>query len=183
MKNLHALSDEALMHEFTRTRAHDFFETLYTRYADSVFSYVLWLSGDANTAKEVSQEVFIKIYHKSEHFDDKKVFKAWLITVVKNTWKNTVRTSSNYKARLARFQTLQIPENSWEPDTDPRLERVHAAMPQLSEEHREIIVLKYSQNLTIPEIAEVLQLSAGTVKSRLFYAIQKLRKITANESE
>jgi len=152
----------------------------YNRYFISLARYLFWLTGDMENSKDIAQNTFIKIMNNPELFDNKKNFKVWLFAIAKNKWKNDFRARSTklkFEKKLMLHQP--VPQESAEIGThEQRVSQVNSAIENLSDNHKEVIVLKYTSNFTIEEMAEILECSEGTVKSRLFYAIKDLKKIT-----
>lgn len=178
------LSDEKQMELFLADQKAELFTPIYKRYFPLLTKYVTWLTQDQVTAKEIAQIVLIKVYEKPELFDPSRNFKVWLFTIARNQLRNNRRNALNrfkHQIQFSRFESSL-------PGTDPReheqatLELTYHAVNRLSDHHKEVILLKYSSNFTIEEISQILSCKEGTIKSRLFYAIQSLRKIILVES-
>lgn len=154
------------------------FTELYKRYFITLCKYLTWLGKNPTISEDIVQNIFLKIHQAPELFDPKKSFKTWLFVIARNQWKNAIRNEQvrqKHSINSIKF-TSDLPSSSTH---DPKLENHHllkGAIANLSEKHREIITLKYSSNFSIQEISEILNCSKGTVKSRLFYAIQALKK-------
>ncbi len=177
-KNSKKLSDEMLMEAFIQHRDKEAFIHIYNRYFSTLSKYVSWLANDLDLGKDIAQNIFMKIYHRPEMFDPSRNLKVWLFSVAKNQWKNELRNKAN-KLKHQPFIIKNSIINIQESDDDikiRRLESLNMALASLSENHKEVVILKYSNNLTIKEISSVLNCSEGTVKSRLFYALKCLKK-------
>jgi len=174
----HTISDEQLMHLYSSTKRSEIFTTIYERHFKSLVKYLLWLCGDSNAAKDITQNIFIKIYNKPHLFDASKNFKVWLFSIAKNDWKNYMRKQSNQSKLMIEVKNSYLPNITIDEQffNNDKFQKVKCAIDQLSENHKEVIILKYSNNLTIKEIAEILNCSEGTIKSRLFYALKNLKK-------
>lgn len=172
------VSDEQLMHLYNSTKKAAIFTTIYKRHFKSLVKYLLWLCGDSDAAKDITQNIFMKIYNKPHLFDASKNFKVWLFSIAKNDWKNYVRRQSNQSKLMTNFKNSNLPSIQIDEQlfSEDKFQKVKSAIDDLSESHKEVIILKYSNNLTIKEIAEILNCSDGTVKSRLFYALNNLKK-------
>ena len=173
--NIDQLSDEELMANFIHQKDQKSFELLYQRYFDSLSKYLGWLNNDLGKGKDIAQNIFLKIYQKPNSFDYSKVFKIWLFSIAKNQTKNEWRNEALRIKHQNLFSDQQKITASQNIPNDTRLRDLKSALDSLSENHREVFVLKYSNNLTIQEISEICNCSVGTVKSRLFYALQKLK--------
>lgn len=173
-------SDKDLMRLFTDKGDIDAYTELYVRYYKSIYKFFVWNTGNKEIAADLNQSVFEKLFTAPHLFDSKKNFRVWLYSIAKNRWKNEVRSLSidaKHRKIMANNIELSTQEAEIEEPDSTRLAMIQKSMSLLSELHREIIVLKYSNNLTIDEISQVLQCSQGTVKSRLFNAIKKLKNI------
>jgi len=179
------LSDEKLMVLFTQKKSSLIFTVIYKRYFKALYKYLFWLTHDMESAKDIAQVVFIKVYEKPELFDVSKSFKVWLFSIANNNWKNYLRKQSNQRKLLKKVGGFELPSViiDDEVDDDNRMKEVKKVIEYLSDDHKEVVVLKYSENLTIKEIAQVLNCSEGTIKSRLFYALKKIQKNIKNGNE
>lgn len=180
MKNtkLDHLEDEELVTLFVNSQDEKAFSCLYQRYFLSLTKYLGWLINDRNQAKDIVQNIFLKIYQSPTLFDTSRHFKTWLFVIAKNQWKNELRSQIN-REKHSKILALQ-PQDTAETKEDNRLKNLSKALEQLSESHKEVFVLKYSNGLTIREISQVLSCSEGTVKSRLFYALRKTKEVLQN---
>lgn len=174
------LDDQKLMQEFTSSGSREVFSIIYQRNHQDLFRFATWLSGDAELARDITQNVFLKVFRKPQLFDPSKSLKVWLFSIAKNQWKNEIR-----------YRSLRQEDESPEPSSVLEVEEplpnaqkhlVQKALNHLSFDHKEVVLLKYSNNLTIAEISHYLECSEGTVKSRLFYALKKLREEIAQQS-
>lgn len=181
-KKYDLLSDEALMELSAKGRERAF-SALYDRYATILFRYFCrMLKNDKEKAEDFVQDLFAKIAQKPELFDTTRNFKTWLFSAANNMCKNEYRrmaVRSNTSNSLEKG--LDVPDGS-----STEYERLHddavfrealqAALNGLDAKQREAFVMRYEQDLSIREIAEVYACSEGTIKSRLFYTLRKLNK-------
>ena len=179
--SLSSQTDEQLMSDFIQSRSELVFECLYNRHWNGLSKYLYWIGNEEEASKDIAQLTFMKVFESPQNFDIRQNFKVWLFVVAKNLWINEVRKRNTRK----KYEE----DNRWESpafqsdssvQTDD-FKNIQMALKELSEDHKEVFVLKYSNNLTIPEISEVLGCKPGTVKSRLFYAMQQLRKSLSNQ--
>ena len=173
------LSDEKLMSLFRSSGDPAQFTVLYERYFSALCRFLAWQLEDPEQAADLAQNILLRIYQRPQLFDPSRNFKVWLFSIAKNQWKNHLRDKATRKkhshSAAQHWQQLKVVDTGG--GQTEQLQLVRQAMQELSEQHREVILLKYTHNLSIPEISEVLSCSAGTVKSRLFYALRQLRKI------
>jgi RNA polymerase sigma-70 factor (ECF subfamily) len=152
----------------------DAYRVLYERYQDRVFATVHRIVGDYEEAVDVTQDVFVKVYRELPSFAFQSKFSTWLYRIAVNFSINKVNERERH-GRVHRKLALDAGEAD-RADPPVAVERVHAAIQELSPKLRAVVALRYLQNLTYEEIADVLDLSVGTVKSRLHLAHEALRE-------
>ncbi|MET3938551.1 RNA polymerase sigma factor (sigma-70 family) [Paenibacillus sp. PvP094] len=162
-------------------------------YGNDVWNYAYFLTRSTEQADEISQQVFIQAYSGIKHFRGECSLKTWLLTIARNTT-FTYRKSRFFRSSLWG-ETLPI-ESEQGPSHIREMTPAHYAHPSaeaevISREHvheiwdivmalpdkfREILLLHLKYELTMNEIAEMLRISTGTVKSRLSRGKDKVRK-------
>ena len=160
-------------------------ELLIQKYREPLFRHALYILRDADEAYDVVQETFVRTIREKRIFDLDFRIKPWLFRVTKNLCLNNIRNTSRRSAILEANPTPDREDAS-------QLHAIFAgeqsiqmlkAMESLSEEHREILILRYYDELSYAEIAHVLNLKLGTVMSRLSRARKKLLDIVEPEQE
>lgn len=155
------------------------YEKLVRRYMADAFLVAYGFVGNAEDARDLSQEAFVKAYRARARFEAGRPFYPWLYRILRNHCLNFVqRTRRNLSIDAEDFHreiACPRPTALDELESEERKRIVRAAIARLSEDHREIIVLKTFKELSYKEIAGVLGIPIGTVMSRLFYARQALR--------
>lgn len=157
-------------------------EALVRRTQSRVYGLALQYVRDADEASDLAQEIFIKIYRNLDKMETGFAFLPWMIRLARNCCIDRIR---RIKARppardivvdedLELTSALPSPEQSW--DSDRRKELVYRAMGNISEQNREILLLKEIQQLKLTEIAGMLGLPIGTIKSRASRARVELAK-------
>jgi len=153
------------------------FSELYYRYKDRMYYYFYRMLGNSSElANDFLQELFMKLIEKPESYNPDFSFKTWLFSVANNMCKNEYRRREVRK-EYQNSEALQpkldyISDTSVEPEQ--LLEKIFLTLDQLGEEHRSAFLLRYREGFSIKEVAEILELPDGTVKSRLFYAKKML---------
>lgn len=157
--------------------------SLYDQYSRLVYSVAYKVVGNQQDAEEVMQDVFLRLWNKSELYDaEKGKFVSWLLTLTRRIAIDLIR----HKQRVSRVQdpvSLDEKEYLWETtlvydDTDSELKRNLAdALHDLPSEYREAIQLAYFKGMTHSQIAEHLKRPLGTVKSHIRQGMEKLRAV------
>ncbi len=157
------------------------YEALVRRHMTDAFMVAYGFVGNAEDARDLSQEAFIKAYLARGRFEEGRPFYPWLYRILRNHCLNFVqRGKKNLSIDAEEFhREIPCPRPTALEDleTEERKRLVHAAIARLSDDHREIIVLKAFRDLSYREISDVLGVPIGTVMSRLFYARQALRAL------
>jgi RNA polymerase sigma-70 factor (ECF subfamily) len=157
------------------------YEALVRRYMVDAFYVAYGFVGNADDARDLSQEAFIKAYRARSRFDESRPFYPWLYRILKNLCLNFLTRSRTHVSIDDENERREIASPCASPlddlEGEERRRVVRAAIARLSADHREIIVLKNFRDHSYREIAEILGIPIGTVMSRLFYARQALRSI------
>ncbi len=173
----HAPDDSALM---LRYRDGDVtaFETLYRRHKDPVYRYLLRLSGHNETAEDVFQEVWGKIVKARASYRPTAKFTTFLYRVAHNCFIDHVRRNKRHAGSMSLEPELH-PDTGESPETATERslarERLEAALADLPEEQRDAFLLYEEGGLSVDQIATVTGCNRETAKSRLRYAVKKLR--------
>ena len=173
----HAPDDSALM---LRYRDGDVtaFETLYLRHKDPVYRYLLRLSGHNETAEDVFQEVWGKIVKARASYRPTAKFTTFLYRVAHNCFIDHVRRNKRHAGNTPIEPDLhEHPGETPETAAERSLarERLEAALADLPEEQRDAFLLHEEGGLSVDQIAAVTDCNRETAKSRLRYAVRKLR--------
>ena len=166
-------TDEALMQAIAQCNERAF-AALYDRYSPRMYRFffrMLWQ--DAAKAEDFTQEVFLKIIEKPHLFDPERNFRTWIYALATNLCKNEYR-----RPKLPELGSEE--QDLW---NDPLPEKIDQALFEaqlrhsittLSEAHRQCFVLRYQEELSVMEIAEIVGCPEGTVKSRLHHALRQV---------
>jgi RNA polymerase sigma-70 factor (ECF subfamily) len=194
---LYHCSDEDLLAQFRKGQA-EAFGVLVRRYERELYGYLRRYLGDATLAEDVFQNTFLQLYKKGHQYEAGRPVRPWLYTIATHQAIDSLR-------RNARHQSMSLDQNREElpngevhslvdmletrglgdPQRPGPLERalgeerrewVRATVDQLPELFRQVVVLAYYQGLKYREIADILDIPVGTVKSRLHAALAKLQE-------
>lgn len=175
-KNLVSKTDEELMVQVMDHHSHAAIMELHRRYSQKLLGYFIkMLQKDVDLAQDFVQEIFLRILEKKHLFDPEKKFYTWLFTIASNMCKTAYRQApinslSNDEFELNRFSNL----------ADDLAGKAHfkllldKSIDSLEHGQKTVFVLRYMEHFSLQEIADVMETSIGTVKSRLFYATQKI---------
>lgn len=159
------------------------FESLVIEHQNRLFTAMTHVCGGVHDAEEVTQEAFIRAFLKLETFQQNSQFFTWLYRIAFNI------ALSRKRRKRAKISLDQQREDAGNDVVDQgesvdaalirndQVELVRAALAQLSEQHRVILVLREMDDASYEEIAEILELSIGTVRSRLNRARKQLRLV------
>ncbi len=148
------------------------FEKVYRKYRDAVYNYVFWRVYNEDDALDITQEVFIKVFKGLLDFKGKSSLKTWIFSIAHNTVTNYLVRK---KIKEDDIESYFLTDRSYE-KMQVKI-KVLRAMEKLTFEHREILKLRYFDGFTYKEIADLLGISEGTVKSRINRAKSNLREI------
>lgn len=178
VKHPSSFTDEERMRLFAQEGKEDNFKILYQKYFPILSKYMAWISSDFEQGRDIAQNILLKIYQNPKQFNTERNFKVWLFSIAKNQWKNELRNKAvqDRENPLVQYQLSIADEEKDDSENKERMRLLKSGMDQLSESHKEVFILKYSNNLSIKEISEVCSCSEGTVKSRLFYAMKYLKE-------
>ena len=161
------------------------FEELVRRYQRPISSYVYRMVGDYESALDLTQEIFIKVYGSLSRYRAEFKFSTWIYKIAHNCAVDHLRRNAGReRSLLAGFEgdqyELPIESGSLSPEQESeRRERrveIEFVVRSLPAAYRELIALRHSQDLTYEEIVEVTGLPLGTVKNRLFRAREMMRQ-------
>jgi RNA polymerase sigma-70 factor (ECF subfamily) len=182
-----AEQDDGLLVARVRDGDIDALGELYQRYKSQVYRTATAITHDERMAEDILQEVFLRINRYADSFDQTQPFEPWLYRITVNlsySWTNRAkRLVYCFQDALERLKAPsgRNPEKVTESREEYAILR--RAIDGLPELHRVVVVLYYLEGLSVNEIAYALGVPEGTVKSRLYYAREKLRKSIAEREE
>ena len=165
------------------------FGELVRRYGNSVLGYLIRMSGNREQAEDLFQETFKRVHEKAHTFRGPQ-FKGWLFKIATRVALDGMRQGKRAKAISLNQQldcdnpdsgqlgTVALADNSCNPSEQAlkaeQTEQVRQAIGSLPSKQRATLVMAYYQQLSYPEVAEVLGCSVGTVKTQMFRALKTL---------
>ncbi len=151
----------------------DAFEALYLRHRDWVTTLAYRFTSDNDLSLDVLQEAFLYFLKKFPGFVLTAQLKTFLYPVVKNLSMAAKRKTHRYQSSEAELAAL---EQSTATETTSNSGDMAVVLASLSQEHREVLLLRFVDGLSLNEIAEAMEIPLGTVKSRLHNALASLRQ-------
>lgn len=162
------------------------FETLVRKYERFVSTCVYRIVGNVHDTMDVSQEAFLKMYKGISSFKAESSFSSWLYMIARNCAYDFLRKQKSPSVSLDSTddegKTIDIADTSKKSNpedtyiSNEKHELVWKAINMLSEDHKEILVMRDISGLSYEDISYILSIEQGTVKSRLFRAREQLRK-------
>ena len=158
-------------------------EKIFSQYGNRLFRAAYLLCGNESDARDLVQETFLQALKSIKKFKAKSTLYTWVYGILLNVFRN--------HARKKRFLLLSSDVWSNDPGSTVKLEKrldqermfssIYELIQSLSSAHREVLILRYYEDMKIKEIAEITGVSQGTVKSRLYYATSFLRERVSDD--
>ncbi len=179
------LRTDAYLVEATLAGNRQAFGELVERYQDRLFNTLVRVLGSRDDASEVLQDAFVQAYTKLESFRGSSQFYTWMYRVALNMAcshrRRTARRRDEQSIdRIREVSGAEPVDSSLQPEQmalrSEQTDLVQAALLEISDEHRQILVLREMEDYSYETIAEILELPVGTVRSRLFRARLQLKE-------
>ena len=153
------------------------FRELVARYESRVIYYIRRMIGDSTDAYDVMQEVWILVFRRLGTLQAPEAFRVWLYRIAHDVAVSHLRRRTKLPQPMSEEVDFSQEVEEWdEMQALDNAELVHRTLEQLSPAHREVLTLRFLEELELAEIAEVVGCEVGTVKSRLHYAKRSLRE-------
>ncbi len=160
---------------------------IYDRHQRMVFRTALAITGDPEAAADLLQDVFLRLYRFARHIDPQRPLEPWLYRMTANlayTWlKRSNRWTRSLEDLAEKLTGGRRQAPSAQVELDDSWQLVRQAILTLPFQQRVVVVLYYLNDLSLREIAEILDIPEGTVKSRLHYGRQALRDHLGEKSD
>ncbi|APY12651.1 RNA polymerase subunit sigma-70 [Seonamhaeicola sp. S2-3] len=179
LKNINKQSDEDLVKAIVKTNDTMLFEILYDRYSMLVYNKCLGFAKDEDEAKDLAQDVFLKLFVKLASFKGKSKFSTWLYAFTYNHCVNYVTRNTAKKFEKKAVDYKDIENLSEDDDNDNsflsmKVDKLKVALEKISPDEKMILLLKYQDLLSIKDIVDVLDIGESAVKMRIKRAKDKL---------
>lgn len=185
------LTDEELIKELQDNNTLEAYEILVKRYKDSLINFVYRFVGDKDTSYDIVQDTMIKFYINKDSYKSFAKFSTWIYTIAANLAKNELKrkkrrvifsigSSSSEEDKPIEYED----KNSMMPDkytdTEIKSKIIQDALLKIKPVYREMVILRDIQEFSYEEIAEMKNMSIGTVKSRINRGRSQLQKLLKN---
>ena len=181
--------DDIQLVERTQQGDQQAFSKLFAKYQKKVFNLCFRFVSDYEEAKDLTQEIFVRVYNGIKKFRRDASFSTWLYCIAANTCKNKLRSWKSQPNLVSLDEPIETEDDEMtrqvedkssrtplaETETKEIQQKVQVAISSLSAEHREVIILRDIQGCSYEEIAANLGYNLGTVKSRLSRARLELK--------
>jgi len=178
LRPLRHQSDEQLMAR-AAAGSDTAFEELYRRYARRLTGFFfMQLGGDEELAADSAHDVFLRAYEARTRYQEGSNVSTWIFTIAYNICKNHYRTNAYEAQLLANLDAEPVSEQQIEVELDAAVldEALQQVLSELPAPLHQIFSLHYQEELTIPQVAEIVGVPVGTVKSRLHKTMNIIRK-------
>lgn len=152
------------------------FRLLVDRYDRRLLYFVLRFIADAERALDVLQDVWLTMFRRLASLRAPEAFRVWLYQIAHDRVVDVIRRQRREEEAQLVLRNGFVEAEPGPEDWLDQADLVHHGLERLSPEHREVLLLRFLENLSLEEIAQTLRLSLGTVKSRLHYARLALRR-------
>jgi len=196
VESLQHSSDEELLARY-RAGVREAFGVLVRRYEGELFGYLRRYLGDADLAADVFQNTFLQVFTKAEQFEPGRPVRPWLYTIATHQAIDALRRQGRHptvrldegldeksgeeNVQLGRFLETPGPGPLDQIEADERRQLVRDTVAQLPDFLRQVVLLAYFQGLKYSDVAEILGIPVGTVKSRLHTALSRLQEAWAEQ--
>jgi RNA polymerase sigma-70 factor (ECF subfamily) len=172
-----------------RQRDPELLDRLIEEYQHRLYRYLVYITGDAARAEDFFQETWIRVLERGHQYDGKHKFEAWLFTIARNLvidWqrqKKAISLDSMFD-REEEGKSIDLPDEKAESPLNIYLQgeseqRVQSCLDRLPVHYREVLLLRFREEMQLDEIATIQSTPISTVKSRLYRGLEALKGLLA----
>lgn len=170
------ISDEQLVARFLRGEK-KVLDVLFDRYVERLLRYVTLFLKSSEEARDLTQDIFIKIFQSLEHFKCMGKFERWVFVIARRTMIDLHRKR---KLKTFSFDSLGLDESSI-PDREKCEARAPELLQGLTARDREILLLRFMENLSYDEISEITGMAEGTLRNIVCRSIRRIQENNSDE--
>lgn len=159
------------------------FGLLYDKYQPKIYRFILFKVSHREEAEDITHQVFLNAWKKMDEFKDMGFpFSSWLFRIARNKVIDYYRTKKNILS-IDEVQEIEIESDIEKIAKQLDLERIFKALDQLTEEQRDVIILKFVDGLKNSEIAKIMDKSYGAIRVLQYRSIKKIRHILERDEK
>lgn len=179
--------DDNILAKGIKSGSYDDFTSLYNRYFNKLFGFILKLTYSYSVTEEIVQDTFVKLWANRESIDENGYIQAYIFTIAKNKLLDEIRSSSNTKnfedyLHFCDVMALSQDDMSREIDIEHYQYKLKTAKQVLLPRQLEIFNFFYDEGLTTKEISENLGISERTVQNQISISLKKLKETIRNNN-
>ncbi|MBT8332820.1 MAG: sigma-70 family RNA polymerase sigma factor [Deltaproteobacteria bacterium] len=159
------------------------FVTLVERYNTQIFNLMYRYCGSSEEASDMTQDVFCRVFEKLDNYQEKNSFFSWVYTLALNYARDWSKKQRNRKIKLSRYaDELRSQQGNVDHENESiqETEMLLRALDALSDDRRELVMLRYRHDCSIRELGDIFNLSESATKMRLKRSLEELNKILRN---
>lgn len=174
------MKDSEVIHSYLETQASLCFSLLYSRYASKIYSKCISMLRDEALAQDATQEIFTKIFLNLSTFGEKAKFSTWIYSITYNYCIDFIRRKKKQVA-LFTAEIEKAPDRADEVPDEALLEmevmQLRTVLDHLPAGDRAVLLMKYQDDLSIRDIAEILDNSESAIKMKIMRAKEKAQRV------
>jgi RNA polymerase sigma-70 factor, ECF subfamily len=177
-------SDESLIKAIV-SGDHSALRALYARHHLRIYHFIARLGCDTDRAEDILSEVFLTVWRQANTFESRSQVSTWIMSIAR--FKTLTSLGKRREPQLDEKSMEMVADDADTPEqtvlrTDQRAQ-LRSCIAQMSPDHREVIDLVYYHDLTVDEVAKLLNIPKNTVKTRMFYARNHLARLLAMQGD
>jgi len=172
------ICDSTLINEIAKSNK-EAFKTFYNRNVRRVFSFIFKITGNPKMTEEITNDVMFEVWKNAKSYKGKSSVMTWVFGIAHNKALNEIRKKTPELLDPAEYSKVANSNGGVEEKIVKKdmAKSISQAIDQLSPDHKAVIELTFYQGLSYQEIAELMKSPVNTVKTRMFYAKEKLKNI------
>ncbi|MBC7572255.1 MAG: sigma-70 family RNA polymerase sigma factor [Spirosoma sp.] len=173
------ITDEELVRRYLETQRNEYFERLYERYCDKVYRKCLSFSKNNAQAEDLTHDIFLKLVMKLGSFKEQAKFSTWLYSITYNYCADYARSTNRYREVYVDdgWERMDLSEDDGLAElAEMEAQQLKKALEKMPFDEQTMLLMKYQDDISIREIAEVHGLTESAIKMRLKRSRDKLRK-------
>ena len=174
------MEDKVIVDSILRSGRTQLFSLIVKKYGSAVYAKALAIIKDAEEAKEIAQQTFVKAYQQLEDWQGTQLG-PWLIAIACHLSLNALEKAK--RKHIVDAEQVQIPDETYSEEREERIQRMEQAISELPPQDQQIIRLYYYNKVKTEDIAQALRLSQSNILVRLHRIRERLKKQLQNEKD